>query len=276
MIPNRILFIGGGNMARSLIVGLIANQMPAQQILVVDPNAEQRTQLAHLGVATYPQIEDCPNTQMDLIILAVKPQIMADVAKSLAHFVQQHQPLIISVAAGIRCQDLDRWLSGDQAIIRAMPNTPAMVQSGATALFANEKVSTEQKNQAESVMRAVGMTIWVTKEAQIDAVTALSGSGPAYIFLFIEAMIKGGIELGLEEHTAQLLALQTVFGAAKMAIESKTSPEQLRKQVTSPKGTTEAALKVFDHAHLSQLVSQAMQAAQDRATELSQHLGATE
>lgn len=276
MMPNRILFIGGGNMARSLVLGLIANQMSAKNLLVIDPNAEQREQLTHLGVATYANADDLPTLAIDAIVFAVKPQVMPAVAKSLTPLVQRHHPLVISVAAGIRCQDLDRWLGGHRAIVRTMPNTPAMVQSGATGLFANPLVSTEQKNQAESIMRAVGLTLWVSSEAQLDAITALSGSGPAYIFLMMEAMTKGGIALGLEEQTAQLLAIQTAFGAAKMAIESKIDPEQLRVQVTSPKGTTEQALAVFESANFTQLVAQAMQAAQERAHELSEHLGATE
>lgn len=274
MIPNRIVFIGGGNMARSLILGLIANQVSAQNILVVDPNQSQREQLAHLGVATYNDITQLNEMSVDLVILAVKPQVMPEVAKGLAHFIQQHHSLVISVAAGIRCQDLDRWLGGDRAIVRTMPNTPAMVQSGATALFANAKVDANQKNQAESVMRAVGLTVWLTEESQLDAVTALSGSGPAYFFLLIEAMSQAGVSLGLEANTAQLLAVQTAFGAAKMAIESKTTPEALRIQVTSPKGTTEQALNVFADAKFTETVAAAMKAAQARATELSEQLGA--
>jgi pyrroline-5-carboxylate reductase len=274
MIPNRLVFIGGGNMARSLVLGLIANQVPAQNLLVIDPNPEQRAQLAHTGVATYSTIEELPNGKVDAVLLAVKPQVMPEVAKSLTDFVQQHQPLVISVAAGIRCQDLNRWLGGEQAIVRTMPNTPAMVQSGATGLFANERVNVAQKNQAESIMRAVGLTLWVSEEEQLDAVTALSGSGPAYLFLMIEAMTKGGIALGLDAQTAQLLALQTTFGAAKMAIESKTTPEQLRQQVTSPNGTTERAITLFQENNFPELVAQAMQAAQTRARELSEQLGA--
>lgn len=274
MIPNRLVFIGGGNMARSLVLGLIANEIPARNLLVIDPNPEQRAQLANIGVATYTSVNDLPNEKIDVVLLAIKPQVMPEVAKSLTDFIQHHQPLVISVAAGIRCQDLDRWLGSECAIVRTMPNTPAMVQSGATGLFANVRVTVAQKNQAESIMRAVGLTLWVSQEQQLDAVTALSGSGPAYLFLMMEAMTKGGIALGLDAQTAQLLTLQTAFGAAKMAIESKISPEQLRHQVTSPNGTTERAINLFQENNFPELVTQAMQAAQDRARELSEQLGA--
>jgi len=273
MIPNQITFIGGGNMARSLISGLLANGVNPQQIRVVDPNHEQRQQIAHMNVATYASQAEAV-TNSDVIVLAVKPQVMAQVAQELAAFAQHAKPLIVSIAAGIRCDDLARWLGGNIAIVRTMPNTPAMVQSGATGLFANAQTSQQQKGQAESIMRAVGITLWVNDEAQLDAVTALSGSGPAYFFFMMEAMMAAGEKLGLDTKTAQLLTVQTAFGAAKMAIESKVDPSTLRAQVTSPNGTTERAIATLSAQNFPNIMLEAMQAAQTRATELAQELGA--
>lgn len=273
MIPKQMTFIGGGNMARSLIGGLLNNGVPAGSIRVVDPNEAQREHLTNLGVATYAEATQAlPGTE--LLILAVKPQLMAEVAKTLGDFVQSARPLVVSVAAGIRCHDLERWLGGEVAIVRTMPNTPALVQCGATGLFANPQVSATQKGQAESLMRSVGICLWVGEEAQLDAVTALSGSGPAYYFLMMEAMQAAGEQLGLDSRTAALLTVQTALGAAKMAMESQDSPATLRAQVTSPKGTTERALGVFEQHHYRQLVLEAMQAAQQRAQELADQLGA--
>lgn len=273
MLANTLTFIGGGNMARSLIGGLLANGVAASRIRVVDPNESQRQLLSNMGVAAYGTQEEAL-TGSDVIVLAVKPQVMASVAQSLANFVQQHKPLVVSVAAGIRCDDLSRWLGGDTAIVRTMPNTPALVGTGATGLYANALVSKEQKGQAESLMRAVGLSIWVNDEAHIDAVTALSGSGPAYYFLMMEAMIAAGEKLGLDAKTATLLTVQTALGAAKMAIESQSSPAELRAQVTSPNGTTEKAIQSFEQNKLSDVVLSAMQAAQNRAVEMATQLGA--
>ncbi len=273
MLANTLTFIGGGNMARSLIGGLLANGVAASRIRVVDPNESQRQLLSNMGVAAYGTQEEAL-TGSDVIVLAVKPQVMASVAHSLAAFVKQYKPLVVSVAAGIRCTDLSRWLGGDAAIVRTMPNTPALVGTGATGLYANALVSKEQKGQAESLMRAVGLSIWVNDEAHIDAVTALSGSGPAYYFLMMEAMIAAGEKLGLDAKTATLLTVQTALGAAKMAIESQSSPAELRAQVTSPNGTTEKAIQSFEQNKLSDVVLSAMQAAQNRAVEMATQLGA--
>lgn len=273
MIPNQITFIGGGNMARSLISGLLANGVNAQQIRVVDPNEAQRQQIAHMNIATY-ATQDEAVAGSDVLVLAVKPQLMANVAQDLSSFVQRTKPLVVSIAAGIRCDDLSRWLGNHAAIVRTMPNTPAMVQSGATGLFANAQVSVAQKGQAESIMRAVGITLWVSDETQLDAVTALSGSGPAYFFFMMEAMIAAGEQLGLDTKTAQLLTVQTAFGAAKMAIESKVDPATLRAQVTSPNGTTERAIATLQAKAFSETITEAMQAAHMRAAELAQELGA--
>ena len=274
MKNKQLAFIGAGNMARSLIGGLIADGWDPAAISVADPDKEQLATLAALfQVHTDPDNHKVAENS-DVVILAVKPQVMRVVARNLAASVQQHQPLVISIAAGIRATDLERWLGGNCPLVRCMPNTPALVQSGITALFCNPHVSTEQKDLAETVMRAVGLALWVDDEDLMDAVTALSGSGPAYIFLIIEAMQEAGEELGLEEKTARLLALQTAFGAAKMALESRDDAATLRQRVTSPGGTTERALAVLENGGLRNLFNDALRAARDRSRELAQQLGA--
>jgi pyrroline-5-carboxylate reductase len=208
-----------------------------------------------------------------IIVLAVKPQVMQDVAGELAATVAAHRPLVISIAAGVRESTLRAWLGDGTAIVRTMPNTPALVQSGATALYANPAVSEEQRSHAESIMRAVGLALWVEGEEQLDAVTALSGSGPAYFFLLMEAMQAAGSKLGLPADTARLLALQTAFGAAKMALESPEDPATLRRRVTSPGGTTERAISVFQEHGFEDLVERAMEAAAGRSRELAEEIG---
>jgi pyrroline-5-carboxylate reductase len=201
--------------------------------------------------------------------LAIKPQLAKAVAQELAPVVQANRPLVISIAAGIRELSLRNWLGKDIAIVRAMPNTPALVRSGATALFANSAVSKEQKNLAESILRAVGMTLWVDDEGLMDAVTALSGSGPAYFFLIMEALENAGHHLGLPHDTARLLAMQTAFGAAKMALESSEELAALRQRVTSPGGTTERAVKVLQEHRLEAIFDEALRAAHQRSKELA-------
>ncbi|MEC9411555.1 MAG: pyrroline-5-carboxylate reductase, partial [Pseudomonadota bacterium] len=209
----------------------------------------------------------------DVVILAVKPQQLQSVIRQIAPAWQQDK-LLISIAAGIRLDDISRWLDFDgAAIVRAMPNTPSLVQAGATALCANNYVTSEQHELAESMLRAVGLALWISDEKQMDAVTALSGSGPAYFFLVLEALQTAGMELGLPEETARLLALETSFGAAKMALESDESACVLRQRVTSPGGTTERALDVFEQGDLRGLFKQALTAAAQRADELAEQLG---
>jgi len=211
--------------------------------------------------------------QVDVVVLAVKPQIMREVTHGLAAAVQEQQPLVISIAAGIRLGDLARWLGGYSRLVRCMPNTPALVQSGATGLYADPSVSETHRNLAESILRAVGLTLWLDNEVQLDAVTALSGSGPAYIFYIMEAMEKAAVELGLSPESARLLTLQTTFGAAKMALESRDGPGELRRRVTSPGGTTERAIATLEEAQLHRIFQQAMQGACTRAAELAEQLG---
>ncbi len=268
-----IAFIGGGNMSRSLIGGLISNQFTAENIHVSDTNTEALDNLtSRYSVKTFTD-NLAAIADADVVILAVKPQQLQSVIRQIAPAWQQHK-LLISIAAGIRLDDITRWLDYDgAAIVRAMPNTPSLVQAGATALCANDYVTTEQHELAESMLRAVGLALWISDEKQMDAVTALSGSGPAYFFLVLEALQTAGMELGLPEETARLLALETSFGAAKMALESNESACVLRQRVTSPGGTTERALDVFEQGDLRGLFNQALTAAAQRADELAEQLG---
>ena len=274
MHQYNIGFIGGGNMARSLIGGLIADDRNPATLWVSDTNDEQLLHLQQqFGVHTSHSNSEVVDSA-DILILAVKPQVMHSITTELREVVQRKKPLVISIAAGIRIEDIDRWLGGNIAIVRAMPNTPALIQTGATALHANPLVSAEQRNSAETILRAVGLALWVNDEKMMDAVTALSGSGPAYFFLFIEALEEAARALGLPEQTAHLLSLQTAFGATKMALESPEDCAILRKRVTSPGGTTEQAIRAFEEGGLRQLVAKALTAAANRSEELAQQLGA--
>lgn len=268
-----IAFIGGGNMANSLMGGLLADGYPASSLIVTDPDSDKLSTIeGRMGVRTTAD-NGVAVSEAQVVVLAVKPQVMREVCAGIRDQVQERRPLVISIAAGIRSGDIERWLGDDVAVVRTMPNTPALVGAGATGMVANSRVSDEQKHQAESVMRAAGLTIWVHSEADIDAVTALSGSGPAYYFLVMESMQAAAVKLGLSEETARLLTLQTAFGAAKMALESEDSPATLREKVTSPGGTTERALNSFQSGGLPELFDQAMHAARDRAEELADMLG---
>ena len=269
----KIGFIGGGNMASSLIGGLLANGTESSCIIVSEPNAERRQQLGARFDVSIVTDNQLLVEQVDVVVLAVKPQLMHDVCSDIQQKAQQQQPLFISIAAGIRATDIDRWLGENLAIVRTMPNTPSLIRSGATGLFANSKVSSKQHETAESIMRAVGLTLWVNQEHELDAVTALSGSGPAYIFLLIELLQSAGEKLGLTSETARLLALQTAFGASKMALESKDDCKQLRVNVTSPGGTTERALQILMEGQLDELIASALTGARDRAQELADDLG---
>lgn len=266
---QKIGFIGGGNMASSLISGLIASGHSPQHLWVsdIDPNT-LKALAENLNVNTLAS-NDAVINEVDVIVLAVKPQTLGSVAKSAAALIQQKKSLVVSIAAGISQRSLSQWLGADVAIVRCMPNTPALVLTGATALHANAKVTAEQRNLAENIMRSVGIALWVKDENELDAVTAVSGSGPAYYFLLMEAMEKAAVELGLSEATARLLVQQTALGAAKIALESSESPEQLRKRVTSPGGTTQQAIDTFEQGQFTELVSKALHAARDRSIEMS-------
>lgn len=269
MKTQKIGFIGGGNMASSLISGLIASGHSPRQLWVSDINKDQLASLAaNLHVNIAPGNEDLIQ-EAEVVVLAVKPQVLRQVAESVAALIQQKKPLVVSIAAGITQASLGEWLGAETAIVRCMPNTPALVLTGTTGLHANRNVTEEQRDLAENIMRAVGISLWVDDENDLNAVTAVSGSGPAYYFLLMEAMEKAAMELGLDKHTARLLVQQTALGAAKIALESSESPEQLRKRVTSPGGTTQRAIETFEQGGFAELVSKAMHAARDRSIEMS-------
>lgn len=260
-------------MATSLVKGLIASGHPAGSIEVADVDDKKLDNLS----ATM-DIHTCADNNIvvnraDVVVLAVKPQILRGVAENIAATVQNKNRLIVSIAAGITQASLSRWLGEKTAIVRCMPNTPALVLTGATALYANVHVTEEQRGLAENILRSVGLAIWVPDEAQLDAVTAVSGSGPAYFFLLMEAMQKTAVDLGLDEDCAALLVQQTALGAAKIALESDESVQQLRERVTSPGGTTQCALETFQQGGFEQLVDKALHAARDRSIEMSKELG---
>lgn len=262
-------------MAGALIGGLLADGVPADRLSAADPSAETCAALAAATGVRVLEDNIAAAREADILVLAVKPQVMRAVATQIAPVVEQTRPLVVSIAAGIRCAALQAWLGGDVALVRSMPNTPAMIQAGASVLYATEAVSAGQREQAESLLRAVGLTQWVDDEDLMDAVTALSGSGPAYIFLVMEAMAAAGRDLGLPAETAHLLTLQTAFGAARMALESSEAPQALRQRVTSPGGTTERAIGVLEDGGLRDLFERALKAARDRSVELSADLGAS-
>jgi len=269
----KIGFIGAGNMAGSLMGGLINNGVESGMIHCADPNPAQRSNVRlHHAVDC---VED--NNEVaawaDVLVLAVKPQILQQVALKLAAVVGERLPLVISIAAGIRLGDLGRWLGCEPPLIRAIPNTPALVGAGATGLFANAAVNGGQRDSAESLMRAVGSVIWVKEESDLDAVTAVSGSGPAYFMYFMEAMQEAAKVLGLDQDQARLLILETALGSARMAMESQVDFAELRRRVTSPGGTTERALAVLEEQSVGKQICAAVQAAAARSSELADLLG---
>lgn len=272
MQNKTITFIGAGNMAHSLIHGLINDGFDPKKIWATNPSLDALQNLKPLNINTTQNNIDGAE-QAEVIVFAVKPQVLKTVAGEIAEVIAEKKPLIISVAAGVREADLREWLGNDCAIVRCMPNTPALLRSGATGLYANSQVTSEQKNLAEAILRAVGITLWLDQEALLDTVTALSGSGPAYFFLIMEALEKVGMELGLPAETARLLTAQTALGAARMALESEHTVEELRKKVTSPGGTTERAIRVLENGQLKNLFAEAVQAAQQRAIELAEMFG---
>ena len=263
-----ICFIGGGNMAQALIGGLLSRGLPATRVTVSDPVEHVRELLQakdiHVTDNNIDAIRDA-----DIVVLAVKPQVLADVLKPLNGLFTDK--LIVSIVAGAEIQTISAF-TGTEMVVRVMPNTPALVQTGAHGLFAYPVVDDAKRELASQVLAATGLTLWVESEDQIDAVTAVSGSGPAYFFYMMESMIRAGKNMGLDEKTATALTLQTALGAAQMAITSSNTPAELRKNVTSPNGTTQAALEVFDRAQISQNIQTALAAAQKRSQELAQDL----
>ena len=259
-------------MANGLIRGLIAKNTGPENIWASDPD-ESKLQLLAQDCAIHTGSNTDIARNASVIILAVKPQVMRDACKALAADIGQRKVLLVSIAAGITTSHLESWFGESAAIVRCMPNTPALVGMGASGLFANAKVTKEQKQLAQEVISTVGFATWVDADSDIDIVTAISGSGPAYFFLFMEAMIDAAGELGLDRETATLMTQQTALGAARMAIESDVDLKELRRRVTSPAGTTEAAIQSFEHENLRSLVQQAMEAAQARAVEMAREMG---
>jgi len=268
-LNKNICFIGGGNMAQALIGGLLSRGLPTTRITVSDPVEQIRHVLEEKGIqTTTDNVEAIKNA--DVVVLAVKPQVLATVLQPLNGLLSDK--LVISIIAGAEIQTISDLIGGSQRIVRVMPNTPALVQTGAHGIYASEAVDAQDRELTSQILAATGLTLWVENEAQIDAVTAVSGSGPAYFFYLMESMIRAGKNLGLDEKVATALTLQTALGAAQMAITSSNSPAELRKNVTSPNGTTQAALEVFDRAQISQNIQAALAAAQKRSQELAQEL----
>jgi len=268
----KIGFIGGGNMASAIISGLQKNSFNMQNITVFEPTEEKRQQLAtFFKVNTFADIETSNvMDSLNVVIIAVKPQQLPSVCRSLTTL-KAHQ-LVISIAAGIRTVDIARWLQNHESIIRVMPNTPAQIQAGISGMFALSTVNEEQKAVANSIMQAVGKTLWLNHEAEMDALTAISGSGPAYVFYLIESLEAAAIKLGFKQEDARLLALQTFYGASQLAAESSTEVSTLRSQVTSKGGTTEQGIAVLEAANLKSIIFQAAKAAADKSVILGDAL----
>ncbi|MDE1894214.1 MAG: pyrroline-5-carboxylate reductase [Xanthomonadaceae bacterium] len=269
---TRLAFIGGGNMARSLIGGLLKTGIAPATISVAEPSAEARQALGReFGVACYAE-NRLAAAAAEVIVLAVKPQVMPAIQADLREPLQRHRPLLISIAAGVRLDQLERWFGNGLPIVRCMPNTPALIGAGATGLCANSRVSPAQRAQAQHILDAAGMTRWIEDEALMDTVTAISGSAPAYFFALVEALEDAAVAQGLPRDTARALAAQTCFGAGRMLTEGGEDPALLRQRVTSPNGTTQAALESFGADQWPRVVARAVAAATRRGAELAAEL----
>ena len=267
-----IAFIGAGNMAKAIIGGLVDNGYNPSSITATARTPEKLAALnAELNICTETDNRTAAS-QADIVILAIKPQQMQQVCEEIAPAIDVNKPLIISIAAGITIALLEKWLSPTLSIVRCMPNTPSLVKCGASGLYANQPTSQAQKALAESILSGIGIANWVASENLMDAVTAVSGSGPAYFFLVMEAMQAAGEKLGLDPEAAKQLTLQTALGAAKMAQASDVDTAELRKRVTSPGGTTAAALAVFAEQGLPEIFEKALQAADDRSKSLAKEM----
>lgn len=269
---KKISFIGGGNMAQALISGLISCDVKPESITVADPSADIRQQLEAKGLNTVDPTADATAAVIgaDLVVLAVKPQVMKAVVSGFTEVLDKQ--LLISVAAGLSTDILSAMLGGYQNIVRAMPNTPAMIQMGATGLYATDSITEQQKELATAAMEASGLVMWVDNEEHMHAVTAVSGSAPAYVFYFIESMVSAAVAQGLDQEQASKLAIQTVMGAAKMAMDSIDAPSELRRKVTSPNGTTQAAIESMQANEIGRQIGEAMQACYDRSQALSEEM----
>ena len=264
-----IAFIGGGNMARSLVGGLVARGRDPASIRVSEPVPALRDALHRdFGVQVVDGNAEAAGGA-GTWVLAVKPQVLRGVCEALAPLAQQARPLVVSIAAGITATQLERWLGGGIAVVRCMPNTPALLGAGVTGLFANARTDGDGRAAAQALLAAAGETVWIDDEAQMDAVTAVSGSGPAYVFLLAEAMQAAALAEGLPADAARTLVLQTVLGAARMLTEGDADAAELRRRVTSPNGTTQAAIEAFEAGGFRELVGQAIHAATVRGRALS-------
>ncbi len=272
MEDPKIAFIGAGNMASAMIGGLVANNYPPDHIFASDPIPDNLIRLKQQYDVITCENNDAAIATADVVILAVKPQVMGQLTTQIKDKLAVRNPLLVSIAAGITLSCLARWLGKDRPIVRCMPNTPALVQAGITGMYANERVNETHKQWTDRLLASIGVALWVDQESQLDAVTAVSGSGPAYFFLVMEAMMKAGQSLGLSSEIAEKLTLQTALGAAKMAMESDVDAGELRRRVTSPGGTTAAALTVFEQGQLLSLFERALQAANDRSSSLASEL----
>ncbi|OBA00300.1 pyrroline-5-carboxylate reductase [Halomonas sp. G11] len=271
-MTNKITFIGAGNMASAIIGGLIDSGVTPDDITATAPQESELEALrTRLNIQTQTD-NNAAASQTDVLVLAVKPQIMRDVCEALSDTVQQRRPLVISIAAGLDAATIDQWLGGGNAVVRCMPNTPSLVGRGASGLYANARVSDAQRDIATQLMEAVGIVEWVEEEALLDAVTAVSGSAPAYFFLMLEAMEDAAVELGLPADKARRLAIQTALGAATMAQQSDKDPATLKQNVMSPGGTTEQAIQHMEDAKLRTTIADAMQACAKRAQAMSKEL----
>jgi pyrroline-5-carboxylate reductase len=269
---SKIAFIGAGNMAKAIIGGLVAEGFKRINLIASGPRQETLDRVATEFGINITADNSAAAAQADVVVLAVKPQMLKEVCLGLANSLD-HKPLIISLAAGITTSSIGSWLGADHAIVRCMPNTPSQLRVGASGLFANEHVNPAQRSTANTILGAVGIVQWVKDEALINPVTAVSGSGPAYFFLVMEAMIDAGVELGLTRESATELTLQTALGAAILAKQSDVDVAELRRRVTSPKGTTEQAINSFENDQIRAMFSRAMTACSNRAVELSELLG---
>lgn len=268
----KIGFIGAGNMASSIIGGLVKQGTDSANVWVSNPVLEPMQPLVDQFSVNITTSNNEICQKADIVVLAVKPQVLKEVCLAIADDVQTNKPLIVSIAAGIESTTIDQWLGENVAMVRCMPNTPSLLQTGASGLFANDKADAEQKAAAQSLFDAVGISVWVESEDQLHGVTAVSGSGPAYFFMFMESMVAAAKEQGLDEAVAKQLVVQTALGAAKMASQSEDDLTTLRKKVTSPGGTTEQAILSFEKNQLPNVVQQAMDACSDRSVELAEIL----
>lgn len=269
-MTKTIAIIGAGKMGQCLLGGLIGTDYPPEKLWVTEPNMEsldliQEKFAKNIHITT--QNSDAVD-HADIILLAVKPNILPQVLKELASSIQQKKPMIISVAAAITVEMMEQYLGKDIGIVRAMPNTPALIQCGITALFANKNIDANQRMEVEAILNSVGTTVWIEDEKQMDIVTALSGSGPAYFFLMMEALQDAGEKLGLTKDIAKQLVLHTAYGSALMTLETGQDVVALRKQVTSPGGTTEQAIKVLEESHIRDIFNRAITAGFNRSHEI--------